>query len=340
MDAILKIENLTVDFKQSGRQKFRAVDNVSLAVKPRTTLGLVGESGSGKSTIGRVVLGLLQAIEGTVKFQGESVNRPRRELAASLQAIFQDPYSSLNPLRTIGQTLAEPLRIQRIPAARHAELIEGLLKRVSLPADSVDRYPHEFSGGQRQRIAIARALLLRPALVVCDEPISALDLSTQAAVLNLLQDLQDEFDVAYLFIAHDLVVVRHISDQVVVLYRGQIMESGPSNEVCDDPLHPYSQALWSAAPVPDPEEQATRREVLLASSRQTDVGETQPRGVGCPFAARCPFAEETCRTERPRTVQFESRQIQCAMFDPDSSHSLAGEGGSVMRSSPISTALA
>src|SRR6185369_11786443 len=238
---------------------------VSLSVAARETVGLVGESGSGKSTIGRAILGLTPVNDGTVAFDGADIThadyRARQRLAADLQVVFQDPYSSLNPTRTIGQTLAETLRVQgkRHTKAEVTERVRWMLERVGLPADAAGRYPAHFSGGQRQRIAIARALMVQPRLVICDEPVSALDLSVQAQVLNLLRELQNEFQLGYLFIAHDLAVVRHLSHRIIVLYRGRIMEEGSAATVYANPLHPYTQTLLEAAPVPDPERQRQRR---------------------------------------------------------------------------------
>jgi peptide/nickel transport system ATP-binding protein len=225
-----------------------AVDRVSLTVGQDETVGLVGESGSGKTTIARAVLGLTQPGGGGVRFEGEDITHAsrsrRRELSRHLQVVFQDPYSSLSPTRTIGQTLAEPLIAHRLAGPRQArEQVAAMLERVGLPPDAMSRFPGEFSGGQRQRVAIARALMPSPRLVICDEPVSALDLSVQAQVLNLLRDLQREYRLGYLFIAHNLAVVRHMSHRIVVLYRGRVMEQGPAGAVYDTPGHPYTRAL-------------------------------------------------------------------------------------------------
>ncbi|GAA2584676.1 ABC transporter ATP-binding protein [Dactylosporangium fulvum] len=262
-DTLLELRGLTVNYGRGRRRIPDAVSDVSLAVAPGETVALVGESGSGKSTIGNVVLGLVPATAGTVRFDGEDITaagrRRRRMLTRHIQPIFQDPYGSLNPSRTIRQTLIEPLLAHGRAGAAAGERIAEVLDRVGLPADATDRYPDEFSGGQRQRIAIARALVAGPRLIVCDEPTSALDLSIQAQVLNLLRRLQRESGIGYLFITHDLALIRHVADRVVVLYRGRVMETGPAARVTGEPQHPYTQALLAAAPVPDPVEQRRRR---------------------------------------------------------------------------------
>jgi len=255
---LLDVEGLTVRY----HRRPPAVSDVDLTVGPGETVALVGESGSGKSTIGNAVLGLVPPAGGRVVFDGEDVTHAttarRRALTRQIQAIFQDPYGSLNPMRTIGQTLVEPLRAHRIRVDERARVAEAL-ERVGLPADAADRYPGQFSGGQRQRVAIARALMVGPKLVICDEPTSSLDLSVQAQVLNLLLRLQKEEGLGYLFITHDLAVVRHIAHRVVVLYEGRVVESGPTGQICDDPRHDYTRALLAAVPDPDPVEQRARR---------------------------------------------------------------------------------
>lgn len=311
---LLNVQDLVVRFgsrKSAGRP---AVDIVSLQIDRGQTIGLVGESGSGKTTIGRAILGLEAATAGSIRFDEADIThaspRRRRSLGGRLRAVFQDPYSSFNPRRPIGASLAEPLRRAGISSAdARARAIE-MLDAVGLPATAVDRYPRQFSGGQRQRIAIARALITRPDLVICDEAVSALDLSTQAQVLNLLADLRDELGVAFLFIAHDIAVVEFLANYVIVLYRGQIMEQGPPAEVTARPRHPYTQALVAASPVPRPAEQTERRrareESGVASASQVD-----PSAVGCPFASRCPLATELCRTERPQLRQLGAADVAC-----------------------------
>jgi ABC-type glutathione transport system ATPase component len=262
---LLDISDLHVDFPQRRAGVFRALKGVSFDVRAGETVGLVGESGSGKTTIGRVILGLVPATSGRVTFDGEDIThasrRRRRDLAREIQVVFQDPYGSLNPTRTIGDTLAEPLLMDRaLSRAERDARISDVLARVGMPTDAATRYPAQFSGGQRQRIAIARAVIARPRLVVCDEPVSALDLSVQAQVLNLLSELQKSMGLSLLFISHDLTVVRHVSHRTVVLYKGEIVEHGDSQAIHEAPRHSYTRALLSAAPVPDPKEQRQRRE--------------------------------------------------------------------------------
>ena len=323
MNALLDVRDLRVEFKLSGRRTapLRAVDDVSFDVLPGETVGLVGESGSGKSTIGRAVLGLVDPTAGQITFDGARIDSAgtaeRRRLARELQVVFQDPYNSLDPLRTIGHTLAEPLTAARLADGADARrIVSSVIERVGLPASVLDRKPREFSGGQRQRIAIARALVVNPRLIVCDEAISALDLSTQAQVLNLLDDLQDDLGVAYLFIAHDLTVVQHVSDRVLVLYRGQIMEAGPAAEVCADPQHPYSVALWTAAPVHDPVAQRAKRAAARAVAASASTSLRAETSHGCAFASRCPHVMDVCWTTRPAPVEVGARKVACHLFGP------------------------
>ena len=285
-----------------GRPPLRALDAVSFTLAARETIGIVGESGSGKTTLGRAILGLVSIQSGSVTFLGEDIThrsyRRRRELSANLQVVFQDPYSSLNPTRTIGQTLSETLRVHaRSSRVDVREQVRVMLERVGLPPEAANRYPAHFSGGQRQRIAIARALMVKPRLVICDEPTSALDLSVQAQVLNLLHELQDELQLSYLFISHDLAVVRHISHRVIVLYFGRIMEAGTTASLHGNPVHPYTRALMDAAPRPDPREQRQRR-MRRVQSRL--AGTDLIAYDSCPFAPRCPYTLEICRTSRPQ----------------------------------------
>jgi peptide/nickel transport system ATP-binding protein len=262
---LLRISDLEVTYPAAGRGRrpFRALHGVSLDIRPGETVGLVGESGSGKTTLGRAVLGLAPVTAGSIEFLGRDIaradRRERRALASQVQVVFQDPYTSLNPSLTIGAILSEPLTAGGVPADQARRRVGHLLAQVALPEDAVDRYPSDFSGGQRQRVAIARALALEPQLIVCDEPVSALDLSTQKRVLDLLIDIQERTGVAYLFVSHDLAVVRHISHRVAVMYRGEIVESGDGDQVTSRPAHPYTQSLFMAAPVADPDQQALRR---------------------------------------------------------------------------------
>ncbi|QIG39312.1 ABC transporter ATP-binding protein [Microbacterium sp. 4R-513] len=282
MSALLDVQNLVVEYPAKGfRVKpFRALKGVSLDIRPGETVGLVGESGSGKTTLGRAVLGLAPVTGGTITYDGRDIGhlnrRQRRDLSSEIQVVFQDPYSSLNPSLTIEQILAEPLTARGVAGKEARARVRDLLDRVGLPGNAAGRLPREFSGGQRQRIAIARALALDPKLIVCDEPVSALDLSTQARVLDLFIEIQERTGVAYLFISHDLAVVRHISHRVAVMYRGELVETGDGDQVTARPEHPYTQRLFLAAPVPNPDEQAQRRaarRALLDEQTQTTQGE-------------------------------------------------------------------
>lgn len=306
---LLDVKDLVVRYGR-GRKAAAApaaVDRVSFSIAPGETVGLVGESGSGKSTIGKAILGLQKVSGGTITYEGKDITSAggaqRGALGSELRAVFQDPNSSLNPRNTVGSSLAEPLRLRGVGAADARQRAEDMLERVGLPRDAVDRYPSQFSGGQRQRISVARALICDPKLVVCDEAVSALDLSTQAQVLNLLADLRDERGLGYLFIAHDIAVVQFLAQRVVVLYRGQVMESGPAAAVTENPRHPFTQALVAASPVPRPAEQAARREARESLGVRTGAAAVPAPG-GCPFRLRCPLATDLCATERPalRTV--------------------------------------
>jgi peptide/nickel transport system ATP-binding protein len=266
MTNLLTVENLVVEYPGKGLRgkPFRALENVSIEIAPGETLGLVGESGSGKTTLGRAILGLAPVTEGKITFLNQDISHAtrseRRELSRDIQVVFQDPYSSLNPSMEIGEILAEPLEIQGMAPEAARKRISELLDQVALPSDSIHRLPREFSGGQRQRVAIARALALSPKLIVCDEPVSALDLTTQARILDLFLQIQKDTGVAYLFVSHDLDVVRHISHRVAVMYKGEIVEQGISSKVTVNPEHPYTQKLLMASPVPDPDRQQLRRE--------------------------------------------------------------------------------
>jgi oligopeptide/dipeptide ABC transporter ATP-binding protein len=300
---VLEVSRLTVEYRRGRfRPPLRAVDEVSFALASRETIGLVGESGSGKTTLGRAILGLAPVKSGAVNWHGEDITHAsygrRRALSADLQVIFQDPYSSLNPTRTIGQTLIETLRVHARDNSR-AELtarVTSMLERVGLPPETIRRYPMHFSGGQRQRIAIARALIAQPRLVICDEPTSALDLSVQAQVLNLLRELQNEYQLSYLFISHDLAVVRHLAHRVLVLYHGRIVESGDVALIHGSPTHPYTRALLAATPVPDPEEQRRQRAKRPVVPARTLALTSED---SCPFAPRCAYAIDVCTTKQP-----------------------------------------
>ena len=303
---LVEVEQLKVHFpirrgllrRQVGA--VRAVDDVSFTVYEGETLGLVGESGCGKSTTGLAILKLLDATAGQVRFRGEEVTRrseaEMRPLRRHMMMVFQDPYSSLNPRMTVGAIIGEPLGVHRIgvPAER-AERVQELLRLVGLNPAFINRYPHEFSGGQRQRIGLARALATSPAFIVADEPISALDVSIQAQVVNLMSDLKAQLGLTYLMISHDLSMVRYISDRVAVMYLGKIVELGSRNRVFDQPLHPYTRALLSAVPTPNPKLERVRKRIIL----EGDVPSPANPPAGCRFHPRCAFAEEICRRDEP-----------------------------------------
>ncbi len=312
---LLSVKNLCKDFavesgffgKRFSNKAVHAVDNVSFDIYPGETFGLVGESGCGKSTTGRCIMRLTRPTSGQVFFEGKDVaqmnKKELKEMRRNMQFIFQDPYASLNPRMTIGEIVAEPLIIHKVitdPAKREARVRE-LLDMVGLNPEHINRYPHEFSGGQRQRIGIARAFALKPKLIICDEPVSALDVSIQAQVLNLLNDLQKETGTAYLFIAHDLSVVQHISDNIGVMYLGSMMEYADWKNLYERPFHPYTQSLLSAVPVPDPDLQASRKRIILAGDPPSPINAPS----GCRFHTRCPIACEKCSQERPEFREVE-----------------------------------
>jgi oligopeptide transport system ATP-binding protein len=306
-DVLLEVRNLVKHFTVGGGLfggqpgLVRAVDGVSFSIRRGETLGLVGESGCGKTTTGRCILQLERPTSGQVLFEGRDLTtldgRALRAVRRRIQVIFQDPYSSLNPRMTVGEIIAEPLAVHGIvtTAAGRRDRVRDLLNRVGLLPQHGTRYPHQMSGGQRQRVGIARALAMEPTLIICDEPVSALDVSIQAQIINLLEDLQAEFGLTYLFIAHDLAVVRHISDRVAVMYLGKVVEMADRKTLYDEPLHPYTKALLSAVPIPDPELEARRQHIVLRGEVPSPLNPP----AGCVFHPRCPVAETRCQTTVP-----------------------------------------
>jgi oligopeptide transport system ATP-binding protein len=314
-EAVLQVEGLVKHYHVRGRgQVVRAVDGVSLSIGPGEVLGLVGESGSGKSTIGKCVLRLTEPTAGSVHLGDRDIThlsrRALRPLRRDVHMVFQDPYSSLNPRFTVGQIVAEPLRRHGVARGAEAtERVRQMLERVGLGAEMRTRRPHELSGGQRQRVGLARALVLEPKLVVADEPVSALDVSVQASVLNLVADLQRDMGFSCLFITHDLSVVEFLADRIAVMYLGQIVETGPTKKIFAEPQHPYTQALLSAAPEPDPVRQRARTRVVLTGEVPSPVDPP----AGCRFHTRCPVAVDTCRTVEPALtgVREADRPVAC-----------------------------
>jgi peptide/nickel transport system ATP-binding protein/oligopeptide transport system ATP-binding protein len=322
MEPLLEVRDLAKSFLSAPgplggkRRVLKAVDGVSFTLRRGETLGLVGESGCGKSTTGKTLLRLLEPDAGEVLFSGENIlqrsARSMRGLRREMQMIFQDPYASLNPRQRIGDIIGEPLRIHRLAKGKALrQEVLRLLQTVGLHEEHIDRYPHEFSGGQRQRIGIARALAVRPSLIVADEPVSALDLSIQAQVVNLLQDVQEEFELTYLFIAHDLSVVEHISDRVAVMYLGRIVELADAADLYRAPRHPYSEALLNAVPIPDPARRRTRR--LLQGEPPSPLAPPS----GCHFHPRCPYARDLCREQSPPLIDEGGGHLAACHFSSE-----------------------
>jgi oligopeptide transport system ATP-binding protein len=312
------------------------VDDVSLTVGRGETLGLVGESGCGKSTLCRTILQLLEPTSGSVRFQGQEIagvsGRRLRPLRREMQMIFQDPYASLNPRKRVGQIVGDPMRLHGIADGRELRSrVDELLERVGLSAEHHNRFPHEFSGGQRQRIGIARAIGLRPKLIVADEPVSALDVSIQAQIINLLDDLQEELGLTYIFVAHDLGVVRHVSDRIAVMYLGKVVETAPADQLYTAPVHPYTEALLSAVPIPDPRENARRHQQVL----EGDVPSPVDPPTACRFHTRCPHATEVCAEVEPPLADY-GRGRLAACHHPRNVTAEEVEGARIALESPES----
>ena len=321
MSPLLEVESLKVYFPITSGivldrhvGDIKAVDDVSLTIEQGDTLGLVGESGCGKSTLGRAILRLYEPTSGRVLFDGQDITHLKesalRPLRRRMQMVFQDPFASLNPRHSVGRIVGEPLRIHSISSRRSetGARVRELLSLVGLPPDAVGRYPHEFSGGQRQRIGVARALALNPEFLVCDEPVSALDVSIQAQIINLMEELQSEFGLTYLFIAHDLAVVRHISDRIAVMYLGKIVEVAPADDLYVNPLHPYTITLLSSIPIPDPRVERHRKAIRV----EGDLPSPADPPVACRFHTRCPFVQPTrCAEDEPLLRPLDGHLVAC-----------------------------
>lgn len=321
-NTILELQNLKKYFTVrsqtmfGSKQQLKAVDGVSLKIQKGEIFGLVGESGCGKTTLGRTALRLYEPTDGKILFDGVDISRMSdKELIPykkRMQIIFQDPYASLNPRFTVGDLISEPMKIHKLcPAEEQIERVQSLLEIVGLKPDHIRRYPHEFSGGQRQRIGIARALAVDPEFIMCDEPISALDVSIQAQIINMLEELQERRGLSYLFVAHDLSMVRHISHRIGVMYLGNMVECGPCDSVYKTPLHPYTAALISAVPIPDPVRAKAKKRTIL----QGEIPSPMNPPAGCPFSSRCPNRTARCIEEKPQLKDVDGVQVACHLYD-------------------------
>ena len=318
---ILKVEGLKTYFPVGGglfgkKQVVKAVNDVSFEVMEHETFGLVGESGCGKSTLGRTLVKIYEPTEGKIEFMGKDITKlngsEMQDFRRNVQMIFQDPYASLNPRMTVGEIIREPMEIHNIGTPKERdEKVASLLETVGLKPDHVRRYPHEFSGGQRQRISIARTLALDPKFIVCDEPISALDVSIQAQIINLLERIQRERGISYLFIAHDLGAVKHISNRIGAMYLGSLVEIGSSDDLYHHPLHPYTQALLASIPIPDPKRMRERKKEEING----EIPSPLDIPSGCPFRTRCPYATERCAQEKPQLRQVVNSKVACHLYD-------------------------
>lgn len=318
-EKLITLEHISKHFNVGSKQTLVAVNDVSLDIYKGETLGVVGESGCGKSTLGRVVMGIYHPTKGKIAYRGKAVNlkhtKDRFDYSKKAQIIFQDPYASLDPRMTVGTIISEGMEIHKMyDAQKRQERVYELLETVGLNREHANRFPHEFSGGQRQRIGIARALAIKPEFIVCDEPISALDVSIQSQIINLLKELQNKFSLTYMFIAHDLNIVKYISDRIAVMYLGNLVELADSDEIYEHTLHPYSQALLASVPIPDPDKEAQKEAKVISGDVPSPIN---PK-PGCPFANRCPYVKDICRTVSPEFKEVRpNHYVSCHFVEPE-----------------------